>query len=205
MIQPHYQARIDALLASGQRKLLGIVGPPGSGKSTLAQKLYELRPEQSMVVPMDGYHLAQCQLERLGRAARKGAEDTFDSVGFVALVQRIKTQDSGETIYAPAFERKIEEPIAGAIAIEPHTPLIIIEGNYLLFNSGHWSKLSGLFDEIWYVDVDHALRESRLIHRHMQFGRSEAAAIEWVRNTDGPNARLIEASKKRADVLFSWD
>jgi len=205
MIQPHYLARIDALLANGQRKLLGIVGPPGSGKSTLAQEIQQLYPEQSIVVPMDGYHLANSELARLGKAARKGAEDTFDSAGFAAMIQRLKTQPAGETIYVPEFRREIEEPIANAIPIQPDQQLIIVEGNYLLLSSGHWAKLHSLLDETWYVDVDHALRESRLIQRHMQFGRSETAAIEWVRNTDGPNAKLIEASKERADVLFSWE
>lgn len=205
MIQPRFQARIDALLASGQRKLLGIVGAPGSGKSTLAQEIQRLYPQQSIVVPMDGYHLANSELTRLGKATRKGAEDTFDSAGFAALIQRLKTQPSDETIYAPEFRREIEEPIANAIPILPQNQLIIVEGNYLLLNTGHWAKLPSLLDETWYVDVDHALRESRLIQRHMQFGRSEAAAIEWAQSTDGPNARLIEASKERADLLFSWD
>ncbi|MDW5415425.1 nucleoside/nucleotide kinase family protein [Iodobacter sp. CM08] len=205
MIQSRYQARINALLASGQRKLLGIVGPPGSGKSTLAQEIQRLYPEQSIVVPMDGYHLANSELARLGKAERKGAEDTFDSAGFAALIQRLKTQPAGETIYAPEFRREIEEPIANAIPIQPENQLIIVEGNYLLLNTGHWAKLHNLLDETWYVDVDHALRESRLIHRHMQFGRSEAAATDWAHNTDGPNASLIEASKERADLIFSWD
>jgi pantothenate kinase len=205
MIQPRFQARIDALLASGQRKLLGIVGAPGSGKSTLAQEIQRLYPQQSIVVPMDGYHLANSELARLGKATRKGAEDTFDSAGFAALIQRLKTQPSDETIYAPEFRREIEEPIANAIPILPQNQLIIVEGNYLLLNTGHWATLPSLLDETWYVDVDHALRESRLIQRHMQFGRSEAAAIEWAQSTDGPNARLIEASKERADLLFSWD
>lgn len=204
MIQPRYQARIEALLASGQRKLLGIAGPPGSGKSTLAQEIQQLYPEQSIVVPMDGYHLANNELARQGKAARKGAEDTFDSAGFAALIQRLKIQPAGETIYAPEFRREIEEPIANAIPVQPEHQLIIVEGNYLLLDSGHWASLPSLLDETWYVDVSHALRESRLIQRHMQFGRSEAAAIEWVQSTDGPNARLIEASKDRADVLFSW-
>ncbi|STR44929.1 nucleoside/nucleotide kinase family protein [Iodobacter fluviatilis] len=205
MIQSRYQAKIDTLLASGQRKLLGIVGPPGSGKSTLAQQIQQLYPQQSVVVPMDGYHLANCELARLGKAARKGAEDTFDSAGFAALIQRLKTQPTDETIYAPEFRRAIEEPIANAIPIQPQHQLIIVEGNYLLLESGHWAQLPSLLDETWYVDVGHTLRESRLIQRHIQFGRSEAAAIEWVQSTDGPNARLIEASKSRADLLFTWE
>ena len=35
-----YLQRIEALLASGRRVLLGLVGAPGAGKSTLAQALH---------------------------------------------------------------------------------------------------------------------------------------------------------------------
>ena len=111
------QQRIAALLATGQRKVLGIVAPPGAGKSTLAQALQAQYATQSQYLPMDGFHLAQAELERLGRAQRKGAPDTFDSAGFIALLQRIRQQTAGETVYAPDFNRSLEEPIAGAIAI----------------------------------------------------------------------------------------
>lgn len=203
MTNSGFESRLSSLLASGQRQLLGIAGPPGSGKSTLAQKIHLLHPAQSIVVPMDGYHLANTELARLGRSARKGAEDTFDSAGFVALVSRLKNQNRDEIIYAPEFRREIEEPIAGAIAIRPETPLIIIEGNYLLLDFGHWARLKGLLDETWYVDIDNEIRESRLIKRHMQFGRSQTAATDWARNTDGPNASLIETSKKQANLIIT--
>ena len=192
--------RARALLATGQRRLLGLVGPPGSGKSTLAQALLEALPGQAQVVPMDGYHLAQAELERLGRAARKGAPDTFDSAGYVALLRRLRNQPADELVYAPAFRREIEEPIAGAIAVHAATPLLITEGNYLLLEDGPWAQVRELLDEVWYVDVDDALRQERLHRRHMQFGRSEQAARDWVAGTDEPNARRIAASAHRA----SW-
>lgn len=193
------RADIERLISSGQRRLLGLVGAPGGGKSTLADALLQAYPDQVRVVPMDGFHLANSELARLGRAARKGAEDTFDSAGYVALLQRLRTQAEGEIVYAPEFRREIEESIAGAIAVDPHTPLIVTEGNYLLLDHGHWRGVRKQLDQIWYVDVDEGLRLERLLARHMRFGRSREAALAWIAQTDEPNARRIEATKPRAD------
>ncbi|PQA77121.1 nucleoside/nucleotide kinase family protein [Rhodoferax sp. TS-BS-61-7] len=197
------QQRIAALLATGQRKLLGIVAPPGAGKSTLAQALQTQYPGQSQYLPMDGFHLAQTELERLGRAQRKGAPDTFDSAGFIALLQRIRQQTAGETVYAPDFNRALEEPIAGAIPITPGIPLVITEGNYLLLEDDGWAGARALLDEVWYLDVDPALRHSRLLARHMLFGRTREEALQWMAQTDEPNARRIEASRHRADGVVT--
>lgn len=200
-----YKARLNALRQEGGRKILGIVGPPGCGKSTLAAALLDLLGDDAVAVPMDGYHLANVELARLGRAGRKGAEDTFDSAGYVALLRRLKNQQANEIVYAPEFRREIEEPIANAIPVFPETQLVITEGNYLLLDHGHWAGVSELLDEIWYVDIDHSVRRERLVKRHMHFGRSQAAAEDWVANTDEPNAVRIEATKHRADVLFNWE
>lgn len=200
-----YKARLNALKNGGGRKILGIVGPPGCGKSTLAAALLDFLGDEAVAVPMDGYHLANVELARLGRAGRKGAEDTFDSAGYVSLLRRLKEQQANEIVYAPEFRREIEEPIANAIPVFPETQLVITEGNYLLLDHGHWAGISELLDEIWYVDIDHAVRRERLVKRHMHFGRSQSAAEDWVANTDEPNAVRIEATKHRADVLFNWE
>ena len=197
--------RIDALLADGRRKLLGLVGAPGAGKSTLAAALLIALGERAQVVPMDGFHLANVELQRLGRANRKGAPDTFDSAGYVALLGRLRTQGGDEIVYAPEFRREIEEPVAGAIAVLPATQLVITEGNYLLHDAGAWAGVAGLLDEVWYVDVDDALREARLVRRHRQFGRSEEDARAWVGQTDAPNARLIAATRMRAHHVLTLD
>lgn len=204
-LRPVEQARIDALLADGRRKLLGLVGAPGVGKSTLAAALLIALGERAQVVPMDGFHLANVELQRLGRADRKGAPDTFDSAGYVALLQRLRTQRDDEIVYAPEFRREIEEPVAGAIAVLPATQLVITEGNYLLHDAGAWDGVAGLLDEVWYVDVDDALREARLVRRHRQFGRSEEDARAWVEQTDAPNARLIAATRMRAHHVLTLD
>jgi len=196
---------VQALLQRGGRALLGLVGPPGAGKSTLAAALQAEFADVAQAVPMDGYHLANVELERLGRRGRKGAPDTFDGAGYVALLRRLRAQAGDEIVYAPEFRREIEEPIANAIPVFPGTRLVVTEGNYLLLEDGPWAQVAGLLDEVWYVDVPDALRVDRLTRRHVQFGRSADAAAAWVAGTDEPNARLIEASRGRASHVFRWD
>ena len=200
-----FHARVEALLAGGGRKLLGLVGPPGAGKSTLAIALQRAFPAVSQIVPMDGYHLANVELARLQRAGRKGAPDTFDSAGYVSLLRRLRVQRGDEIVYAPEFRREIEEPIAGAIPVLPETRLVITEGNYLLLEQGAWADVAALLDDSWYVAVDSGLRNQRLVARHERFGRSPEAAVAWVASTDEPNARLIDATRSRAQVEFRWE
>ena len=199
-----YLARVRELLEDGQRKLLGLVGPPGAGKSTLALSLQHAFADVSQVVPMDGYHLANVELRRLGRAGRKGAPDTFDSAGYADMLRRLREQNEGEIVYAPEFRREIEEPIAGSIPVLPATQLVITEGNYLLLDDGPWAGVAPLLDEVWYVDLDDAMRTDRLVQRHERFGRSARAARDWVAGTDEPNARLIATTRARAQHLFRW-
>ena len=197
--------RARELIQRSGRALLGLVGPPGAGKSTLAAALQAEFASVAQVVPMDGFHLANVELERLGRRGRKGAPDTFDSAGYVALLRRLLVQSDDEIVYAPEFRREIEEPIANAIPVFSRTQLVITEGNYLLLDEGPWADVKGLLDEVWYVDIPDEVRVHRLTKRHEQFGRSAQDAAAWVANTDEPNARLIEASRARASFVFRWD
>lgn len=82
---------------------------------------------------------------------------------------------------------------------------VITEGNYLLLEVAHWARVREQLDEVWFVDTDDELRRDRLVQRHIRFGRTPQAAREWVAHTDEPNARLIAASRQRADVHFCWD
>lgn len=193
--------RARRLAVSSGRVILGITGPPGAGKSTLSAALVGHIQGLAVGLPMDGFHLANSELVRLGRQSRKGAPDTFDAAGYVALLRRIKDERTG-TVYAPEFRRQIEEPIAGAIAIPPDLPLVIAEGNYLLLDTGPWAGIRELLAEAWYLDPGGEDREQWLIERHMRYGRSRDDAAAWVATTDGPNARLIATSRGRADLII---
>ena len=191
--------RAHKLIAQGGRKILGIVAPPGAGKSTLAEHLSRALGDLAQVVPMDGFHLSNAALNKLGLRHRKGAADTFDAHGYVNLLRRLRQQQIDEVIYAPEYLRSFEEGIAGSIAVQAGTPLIITEGNYLLMQDGPWGQVRGLLDESWYLDIDDTLRESRLLERHVQFGKTREEATAWIAATDAPNALQIAASSVWAD------
>lgn len=196
-------ALLDEARRTGTRRLFGIAGAPGAGKSTLTALLAERLPAGSCaVVPMDGFHLADVALERLGRSARKGAADTFDAGGYVALLQRLRTQLPGdEPVWAPMFERDLEQPLAGAIEVRADVPLVVTEGNYLLLDEGPFAQVSGLLDARWFVEAPEELRHEWLIARHERFGKSPEKAREWALGPDEDNARLIAGTRDRADVV----
>jgi pantothenate kinase len=193
-------ARARRLAAGGARAVLGIAGPPGAGKSTLAEYVAADLGARARIVGMDGFHLAQRELVRLGREDRKGAIDTFDVAGYVALLRRMR-DPSEEVVYAPAFRRDLEEPIGSAVPVGSDVPLVITEGNYLLVPDGPWGAVRGLLDEAWYVTTPPETRRRRLIERHVAFGRAPEAARAWALGPDERNAQLIERTSDRADHL----
>ena len=192
--------RARRLAAGGRRAILGITGPPGAGKSTLAGAIAGDLGDRARVVGMDGFHLAQAELVRLGRADRKGALDTFDGPGYVALLRRLRAADE-DVVYAPEFRREIEEPVNAAVAVPRDVPLVVNEGNYLLVDEGPWAAVRGLLDETWYVVQDEATRVRLLIARHVAFGKAPDVAREWVLRSDERNAELVATTRPRADAL----
>jgi pantothenate kinase len=194
--------RARALAARGRRTLLGITGPPGGGKSTLARAIADDLGDRARLVGMDGFHLAQAELVRLRRQDRKGALDTFDGAGYVALLRRLRDATDA-VVYAPEFRREIEEPINAAVAVPADVPLVITEGNYLLVDEGPWAQVRELLDEAWYVVQDEETRLRLLIERHIEFGKEPDFARQWVMRSDQRNAELIATTQARADVLVS--
>lgn len=192
--------RARGLVADRPRAVLGICGPPGAGKSTFARELVARVGAEAVVVPLDGFHLQDEELARLGRLGRKGAPDTFDVDGYVALLGRIR-QETDRTVYAPTFDRDREVSLAGAIAVLPRHRLVVTEGNYLLLDEPGWRDAHAGLAECWYLQLDDEIRRERLVARHVGHGRSPEAGAEWVERTDEPNARLVEHARHRADLV----
>ncbi len=183
---------------SGPRYVFGLVGPPGSGKSTVAARLAAALG--AVVVPMDGFHLDNAALDRLGLSKVKGAPETFDAAGFVRLVEHL-TQ-SAEAVWAPSFDRVADRTVEDAIVVEPHDRIVIVEGNYLLLERPPWAALRDLLDRTGYLAVDDASRVERLVARHVEHGRSPDDAREFVLASDEANAALVAATRPRADVVI---
>ncbi|MFJ8079116.1 nucleoside/nucleotide kinase family protein [Streptomyces sp. NPDC096205] len=199
-------ARARALTDGRRRALLGIAGAPGAGKTTLAGHLVRALNADGAPwvahVPMDGFHLADVELDRLGRRDRKGAPDTFDAAGYAALLHRLRAEADGpDTVYAPGFERVLEQPLAGAVPVEPSARLVVTEGNYLLLGTGAWARVRAELDEVWFCGPAESERIARLVARHEEFGKAHEEAVAWVLGTDQRNADLVAGTRHRADLV----
>jgi len=202
-LEPALVDRAAALAAHGDRVVLGIVGEPGSGKTTLTLALKAALESRGVPVawlPMDGFHLGDASLDVLGLRSRKGAVETFDGWGYLAALRRVLTE-VGNPVYVPGFERTLEQPIAADRVIPPGPALVLTEGNYLLDETAPWGLVREAAAEIWYADVPQDLRRSRLIARHVAFGKTRAEAEAWVAAVDEPNAERIRARRERADLI----
>jgi pantothenate kinase len=193
----------DLALKHSGRFIIGIVGKPGAGKSTLTSHLIENLPKDSVsLVPMDGYHLSNLQLKNLGLSDRKGAFNTFDSNGYVSLLKRINTE-TDQDIYYPVFHREIEESYAADGVVLANTRIVLTEGNYLLFDKAGWEKVAAELTEIWYISINDSVRIERLVKRHEFYGKDKESALNWATGTDEINAKIVESTAARADVIIN--
>ncbi|MBE1546996.1 pantothenate kinase [Mycobacterium sp. OAS707] len=195
-----------ALASDSARAVLGIAGSPGAGKSTLVEELLgrirAIKGDDWVAhIPMDGFHLADAQLDRIGARARKGAPDTFDVAGYAHLLERVR-REIDAPVYVPGFDRTLEQPLAAALVVLPSARLVVTEGNYLLLDDPQWARARRAMDAVWFVASEEATRVERLVARHIQFGKSPQQARAWVATTDQANSELVAATAGRADRVI---
>jgi pantothenate kinase len=196
-----------ALVGDRSRAILGIAGSPGAGKSTLVDGLVARigaakRADWVAHVPMDGFHLADAQLDRIGARGRKGAPDTFDAAGYAQLLERVK-REVDDPVYVPGFDRTLEQPLAAALVVLPSARLVVTEGNYLLLDHPHWAQARHAMDAVWFVaSAEESERIERLVARHIEFGKTPEEARAWVATTDRRNSVLVAGTVGRADRVI---
>jgi pantothenate kinase len=191
-----------SLVTPGRRSFLGITGAPGAGKSTLAEAVVAALGDDAVLVGMDGFHLRDDELTRLGRRERKGAIDTFDVAGYLHLLRRLRDRTDA-VVYAPVFDRGLEESIGSAFGVPADVPLVVTEGNYLLADDGDWAQVRPLLDQCWFLEPGEDVRLERLVARHQRFGRSLEEAWERSTGSDGRNAELVASTRSRATLVVT--
>lgn len=205
MLHPAIAEVLRALGPEDRRLLVGVTGPPAAGKSTLSLALADALGKQhgiaAVAVPMDGFHLSNVELDRLGLADRKGAPQTFDAAGFVHLLRRLRAADE-ELVYAPNYSRTLHESIGGVIRVPDTARVVVVEGNYLLLDEGPWREVRPLLDLVLYLEAPDVTRQDSLLRRQLAKGLDEPAARDWVESSDEVNARLIVSTRHRADVVL---
>lgn len=200
---------VDEIVARfdrSRRFLIAIAGPPGAGKSTLAEHVVpalnaKLADAPAIIVPMDGFHYDDGLLDARGLRAKKGAPDTFDADGFLALIRRLKAETT--PIAIPVFDRALEISRGSARIVEPQHRLLVIEGNYLLLNRPIWRELRPLFDFTIFLRPDLATIERRLIDRWLGYGLAHDAAIAKAHGNDLVNAKLVLEESLKADITIA--
>lgn len=194
-------SRVEGLAGPGVRRIVGIAGPPGAGKSTVAEALVRLLGARAALIGLDGFHLSNAELDRLGRRQRKGAPDTFDVTGYLELLRRLRARAAGAVVYAPVYHRELGAALAADVGVPAEVDVVVTEGNYLLLDVPPWGEVRALLDDAWFLALDEETRVRRLVSRHVRHGKTQAAAVAWVAGRDEPNAALVRPCARRADLV----
>jgi pantothenate kinase len=203
----------------GRRMLVGVAGAPGSGKTFFTEQLAwmatkNIMPKVNLVsLPMDGFHFPESVLaERFlqledGRQLRmsqcKGAPDTFDVPLLREHLERLKQIPPKMTW--PGYDRVHHKSVPHAISVHESVNVAMVEGNYLFLDRPPYGGISDMFDLRIYIEAPAASIVTNLMNRHIEGGKTIGMAKDWVKHVDLPNARLVEMTKAKAEVLIQRD
>ena len=186
-----------------QRFIIAIAGPPGAGKSTLSEQLVTMlktRSRHSRIISMDGFHLENSTLKRLGLFDKKGSPTTFDVPAFIQVMKRLAAYESDVAI--PKFDRKKDISIERASIVSTQDKILIVEGNYLLLNDEQWVELQDIWDETVFINPGMDILEKRLIDRWLSYGMDNESAKNRAFGNDIPNAKNIIENSLPANILI---
>lgn len=190
----------------GRRIIVFIAAPAGCGKSTLAAFLAQLAQNHGIAgvqaLGMDGFHCPQKVLDahtavlegkEVPLAQIKGHPLTFDVPKLQAALEALKHND----IAWPYYSRQIHDPIENAIPVTGS--IILLEGNYLLYEEEPWDRLSEYCDASLFLRMDEEVLLNRIIERKIRTGRSEEEAVRTVYGSDRRNIQLVLNHSRTAD------
>ena len=184
-----------------KRYIVAIAGPPGAGKSTFAQALLLLLKEkliQAKIISMDGFHLDNSILAERNLLDRKGAPATFDTAGFIHLINRLTNFE--DNVVIPEFDRNKDLSIAGSSIISTKDKVLIVEGNYLLINEEPWAELKKSWDQTIFINPGIDTLEKRLLNRWLRHGLDARDAKKRTLSNDLPNARYVLEKSSVSDI-----
>ncbi|KZP25996.1 P-loop containing nucleoside triphosphate hydrolase protein [Athelia psychrophila] len=192
---------------SSTRLLVGITGIPASGKSTFAERVVsntnhalsaEGKPDPTILVGLDGWHLTRAQLDAFPSPqvahARRGAHWTFDGPSYVEFIRSLrKPLSPDEVITAPSFDHALKDPEPHAVSIYAYHRIVVIEGLYTFLSIDPWLHGGEELDERWIVDVAEGEALERLVKRHVKTGvcKDLQEAEHRAEENDMPNGRFI--------------
>ena len=191
------------------RILVGVAGPPGSGKSTVMEHVVNSinvmpssgRRLQAVGVSLDGFHYTRAQLDTfddpIDAHRRRGAPWTFDVpaiLEFIHLLQGSKTDLSSRVdLAAPTFDHAVKDPVAGGCIITAAADIVVLDGNYVLYDQDGWRDVTQALDFRVFIHVEDAVARVRVAKRHV-FADIEPTLESGEKrydSNDGLNAKLI--------------
>ncbi len=187
-----------------KKQIIAISGPPGAGKSYLSNIILKKyndnlieKKKHAVIFPMDGYHLDNKELIDTGLFDRKGSEPSFNSEKFARDLYKVS---QNKDIKIPGFDRELDKTIADQISITSETPLVIVEGNYLLIDKSPWSSCSDLYDLKIFINPGIDVLRERLIQRWLDFGFDIQQAHKKANENDLINAEFVIQNSSKNDI-----
>lgn len=197
----------------GERLIVFLAAPPATGKSTLASFLSELSEKLScepvQAIGLDGFHYHQDYIlshsvtfqdgRTLPMKRLKGSPETYDVPHFLEKLEALRHGDPRWPIY----DRRLHDVVEDQIPVT--APVVLIEGNWLLFQEGLWRGLTGKADYTIFIKAEEGELKERLLTRKMRGGLSREEAEAFYQTGDGVNVRRALEGSGPADFFLRME
>jgi hypothetical protein len=124
----------------------------------VAERLVDALGADAVLVPMDGFHLADASSTGSGGATAR-ARRTPSTPPATCPAPPAARGRTGHRL-RPDLRPRARGGRRRVHRGPQHTPLVVTEGNYLLLDDEPWRQVRPLLHEAWFVAVDPALGSS---------------------------------------------